>query len=109
MDVTAVDKHGRLYEPIHITKRKYSKATIMGCYLDNHNFMSHLRVHEIQDDSGPERMTLMVSDNVDYMYMKICFDQRLKNDFWRDHGANAPSEQQIRKGSWKFELLLKMQ
>ena len=60
--------------------------------------MPHLRVHEILDDSGPERMTLMVSDNIDYMYMKICFDQRLKNDFWSEHGADAPRERQIRKG-----------
>ena len=99
MDVTAVDKHGRLYEPIHITRHRYCKMTVSGCYLDNHNFTPCLRVHEVLDDSGPERMTLMVSDNVDYMCMKICFDQRHKDDFWSEHGADAPRERQIRKGS----------
>ena len=44
-------------------------------------------------------MTLMVSDNVDYMCMKICFDQHHKDDFWSEHRADAPREQQIRKGS----------
>ena len=64
------------------------------------NFMPNLRVHSVEDDSSPDGTTRMiVSDNVDYMFMKICFNERLKNAFWRDHEANAPDKRQIQKGS----------